>query len=61
MNRSRLAVAAIRDIEWTNDNRVAILTHRHRQALSQRNGVQRWGWEGDFCLETRMGSTYTGE
>lgn len=54
-------MAAIRDIERTNDNRVAILTHRHRQALSQRNGVQRWGWEGDFCLETRMGSTYTGE
>lgn len=58
---SRLAVAAIRDIEWTNDNRVAILTHRHSQALSQRNGIQRWAWEGDFCLETRMGSTSTGE
>lgn len=54
-------MAAIRDIEWTNDNRVAILTHRHSQALSQRNGIQRWAWEGDFCLETRMGSTYTGE
>lgn len=49
-----------RDTECTNDNRVAILTHRQNQVLSQKTGIQRREREGDFCPDTGLGAMTLG-